>query len=103
VRVQLANSLQAVVSQQLLPRADAKGRVAAVEVMVATAAIRNLVREGKVHQIRTAMQSGGKFGMETMDGSLAQLVKAGSITYETAFEHARDPDGFASLVGRQKR
>jgi twitching motility protein PilT len=103
VRVQLANSLQAVVSQQLLPRADGKGRVAAVEVMVATGAIRNLIRDGKVHQIRTAMQSGGKFGMETMDGSLAQLVKAGTVTYDTAFDHSRDPDGFEILAGRRKR
>ncbi len=103
VRVQLANSLQAVVSQQLLPRADGKGRVAAVEVMVATSAIRNLIREGKVHQIRTAMQSGGKFGMETMDGCLAQLVKTGKVDYETAFEHSRDPDGFEILAGRRKR
>ncbi len=103
VRVQLANSLQAVVSQQLLPRADGKGRVAAVEVMIATGAIRNLIREGKVHQIRTAMQSGGRFGMETMDGSLAQLVKTGAIDYETAFEHARDPDGFEIMTGRRKR
>jgi len=101
--VQLANSLQAVVSQQLLPRADGKGRVAAVEVMVATSAIRNLIREGKVHQIRTAMQSGGKFGMETMDGCLAQLVKTGKVDYETAFEHSRDPDGFEILAGRRKR
>lgn len=103
VRVQLANSLQAVVSQQLLPRADGKGRVAAVEVMVATGAIRNLIRDGKVHQIRTAMQSGGKFGMETMDGSLAQLVKAGTVAYDTAFDHSRDPDGFEILAGRRKR
>jgi twitching motility protein PilT len=77
--------------------------VAAVEVMVATGAIRNLIRDGKVHQIRTAMQSGGKFGMETMDGSLAQLVKAGTVAYDTAFDHSRDPDGFEILAGRRKR
>jgi twitching motility protein PilT len=103
VRVQLANSLQAVVSQQLLPRADGAGRVAAVEVMVATPAIRNLIREGKVHQITTAMQSGGKFGMETMDDSLAQLVRTGKIAHEVGFEHAHDLEGFESLVRRRAR
>jgi len=103
VRVQLANSLQAVVSQQLLPRADGTGRAAAVEVMVATPAIRNLIREGKVHQITTAMQSGGKFGMETMDDSLARLVRTGKVAYEVAYEHAHDPEGFESLTKRRAR
>ena len=71
VRVQLSTTLQGVVTQQLVPTVDGKGRVVAAEVMVATPAIRNLIREGKVHQIYSAMQAGGRYGMQTMDMSLA--------------------------------
>ncbi len=99
IRVQLASSLAAVVSQQLLVRADGSGRVVAVEVMVATPAIRNLIREGKVHQITSAMQAGGRFGMQTMDGALAELVKRGTVAIEVALERAIDPDNFLHLVG----
>jgi twitching motility protein PilT len=99
VRVQLSSSIQAVVSQQLLPTADGKGRIAAVEVMVATAAIRNLVREGKVHQIHSAMQAGGKYGMQTMDTALAALVKSGKVPYKLAYERSQDPEAFEALVG----
>ena len=77
VRVQLATTLQGVVTQQLIPTADGKGRAVACEVMVATPAIRNLIREGKVHQIYSSMQAGGRFGMQTMDMSLAGHVKSG--------------------------
>ena len=101
VRVQLASSLAAIVSQQLLVRADGKGRAAAVGVMVATPAIRNLIREGKVHQIRTAMQAGGKFGMQTMDASLAALVRSGAVTEEMARERAVDPEVFSDLIRRE--
>jgi len=101
VRVQLASSLQAVVAQQLLPTRDGRGRVAAVEAMVVTPAIRNMIREGKVHQIATALQAGGKYGMQTMDQALAILVKAGTITYRTAAERAHDPEGFNNLVGER--
>ncbi|MFZ5591990.1 MAG: type IV pilus twitching motility protein PilT, partial [Bacillota bacterium] len=66
IRVQLANSLQGVVSQQLIPRADRQGRVLALEIMVVTPAIRNLIREGKTYQIISQLQTGGKFGMQTM-------------------------------------
>jgi len=98
VRVQLGSSIQAVVSQQLVPTLDGKGRIAAIEVMVATPAIRNMIREGKVHQIASAMQAGAKHGMQTMDKSLADHVKAGNISYETALERAQDPDEFATLA-----
>ena len=77
VRVQLSTTLQGVVTQQLVPTADGKGRAVAAEVMVATPAIRNLIREGKIHQIYSAMQAGGRYGMLTMDMSLASHVKAG--------------------------
>src|SRR5881296_3851385 len=80
VRVQLATTLQGVVTQQLVPTADGAGRAVACEVMVATPAIRNLVREGKVHQIYSAMQAGGRYGMQTMDMSLSAEVKAGKIS-----------------------
>jgi twitching motility protein PilT len=99
VRVQLSTTLQGVVTQQLIPTADGHGRVAACEVMVATPAIRNLVREGKVHQIYSAMQAGGRFGMQTMDMSLAQHVKAGRITQQMAFERCHDAEELARLVG----
>ena len=103
VRVQLAASLQAVVAQQLLPTANGRSRLAAVEVMVATPAIRNLVREGKVHQIASAMQAGGRYGMQTMDQSLARLVKDGSVSYRVALERCQDIDAFNHLVPERYR
>ena len=99
VRVQLSTTLQGVVTQQLLPTADGHGRVAAIEVMIATPAIRNLVREGKVHQIYSAMQAGGRYGMQTMDMALAQHVKAGRISQQMAFERCHDPEELDRLVG----
>ena len=71
-------------TQQLLPTVDGRGRVPAVEVMVATPAVRNLIREGKVHQIRSAMQAGGRHGMQTMDHALAQLVQSGKVDLKIA-------------------
>ncbi len=99
VRVQLATTLQGVVTQQLIATADGKGRAVSCEVMVATPAIRNLVREGKVHQIYSAMQAGGRFGMQTMDMSLAAHVKTGRITQQMAFERCHDPEELQRLVG----
>jgi twitching motility protein PilT len=100
VRVQLSTTLQGVVTQQLIPTADGQGRAAACEVLVATPAIRNLVREGKVHQIYSSMQAGGRFGMQTMDMSLAHLVKRGDITQQMAFERCHDPEELQRLVGK---
>jgi twitching motility protein PilT len=99
VRVQLGSSIQAVVSQQLLPTSDGKGRVVGVEVMIATAAIRNQIRDGKAHQIPSSMQAGSKHGMQTMDQSLAELVQRGRITRELAFERCADPEGLKHLLG----
>lgn len=93
VRVQLAGTLQGIVAQQLLPRLGGQGRVAAIEVMLATPAIRNLIREGKTHQILSALQSGGKLGMQTMDSSLLKLYQAGHVSAEEALAKAIDPDG----------
>jgi twitching motility protein PilT len=86
VRQQLSNSLRAVIAQQLVPTADGKGRVAAVEYMIDTPAIRSLIREGKEHQLYNAIQTGQSFGMQTMDMALARLYFEGKITRETALE-----------------
>jgi twitching motility protein PilT len=99
VRVQLATTLQGVVTQQLIQTADGQGRVVSSEVLVATPGIRNLVREGKVHQIYSAMQAGGRYGMQTMDMSLAGHVKAGRVTQQMAFERCHDPEELQRLVG----
>ena len=88
VRVQLSIALQGIVTQQLLPTADGQGRVCATEVLVPTPAVRNLIREGKTHQIYSALQTGGSHGMQTMDAALADLVRRGKITRELA-ERAR--------------
>jgi len=98
VRVQLATTLQGVVTQQLLQTADGQGRVVAVEVLICTPAVRNLIREGKVHQIYSIMQAGGRFGMQTMDQSLADLVKGGKITQQLAYERCHDPEELSRLV-----
>ncbi|MDI6802061.1 MAG: type IV pilus twitching motility protein PilT [Thermodesulfovibrionales bacterium] len=92
VRVQLASTLKAVVCQQLLPRADGKGRIAAREVMIVTHAISNLIREGKTHQIYSSIETGAKHGMCTLETSLAELVKEKLITSEDAFSKVNNPD-----------
>ncbi len=99
VRVQLSTTLQAVVTQQLLQTADGHSRVAAAEVLIATSAVRNLIREGKVHQVYSVMQAGGRFGMRTMDASLAELVRAGKVTHQLAMERSHDPDELTRLMG----
>jgi len=88
VRRQLADTLRGVISQQLLPRADGKGRVAALEILLNTPAVANMVREGKQHQLYTAMQTGRSFGMQTMDNSLAELCLGGVITRDEALSRS---------------
>ncbi len=100
VRVMLSGALQGVVCQQLVKTADGKGRAVAVEIMTATPAIRNLIREGKTHQIYSALQAGAKHGMQTMDSHLAQLVKKNTITYDAALEKCHHVDDFNRLCGR---
>jgi len=99
IRVMLATTLQAVVTQQLLPSADGHGRAAAVEVLIATPAVRNLIRERKGYQLASQMQAGAKFGMVTMDQNLAELVRSKRITLETALERAASPDDLRNLLG----
>ena len=95
VRVQLAESLVGVVAQLLLPAADNQGRVPAVEVLVATPAVRNLIRETKVHQIPSAIQTGSRDGMQSLDQHLRELVKRGKITHDIAQRWATDKVTFA--------
>ena len=99
IRVMLASSLKGVVSQILLPKADGAGRVAAREVMVVTPAIAAIIREGKTHQIYSAVQTGTRDGMCTMEKSLADLFHAGLITEEDALSKANHPLEFKSLCG----
>ena len=91
IRIQLASVLEAVISQQLLPTADGKGRVAAFEVMHATPAIRNQIREGKTHQIESIIQTSKKIGMQTMDDALFDLYMKRKIDGAKAIEFAQDP------------
>jgi twitching motility protein PilT len=97
IRVQLSNSLEAVVAQQLLPRMGG-GRIGAIEIMVATAAIRNIIREGKTHQLYGSIETGAQFGMQTMDKVLAELVKSGTVTHEEAALRSIDIENFKRFL-----
>jgi twitching motility protein PilT len=99
VRVQLASCLQGIVTQQLLATPDGHGRVAACEVLVATPAIRNLIREAKTHQIYSMLQAGGKFGMVTMDMSLAKLASSHQISLDVAREYCANDEDLRRLMG----
>lgn len=90
IRLQLSNVLQAVVSQQLIEKADKTGRALALEVMLCNPAVRNLIREGKSHQIMNAIQTGKSIGMATMDMSLIKLVVEGLISKDSALTYATD-------------
>ncbi|EYB67396.1 twitching motility protein [Deinococcus phoenicis] len=98
IRVQLANNLVAVMTQQLLPRADGPGRVLAYELLIANPAVRSLIREGKTYQIVSTMQTGAREGMVTMDAFLANLYRRRVISYDTGVERAVDPKEFARLA-----
>jgi twitching motility protein PilT len=99
VRVQLSVALQGIVTQQLLPKADGQGRICACEILVPTPAVRNLIREGKTHQIYSTLQTGGQFGMQTMDAALAQLVREHKITRELAESRSSAPEELRRLMG----
>jgi twitching motility protein PilT len=98
VRAQLAIGLQGIVTQTLLPTADGMGRCVAAEVLVPTPGIRNLIREGKTHQIYSLIQTGGAHGMQTMDASLAGLVRAGKITTAVAETRSSQPAEMRRLI-----
>ncbi|MGI8802410.1 MAG: type IV pilus twitching motility protein PilT [Solirubrobacteraceae bacterium] len=99
IRVQLSVALQGVITQQLLPTADGVGRIVACEVLVPTPAVRNLIREGKIHQITSFMQTGSAHGMQTMDAALATLVRAGKITQRLAESRSSTPEELKRLLG----
>ena len=99
VRTQLSIALEGIVTQQLLPTADGVGRVVASEVLIPTPAIRNLIREGKTHQIYAAVQTSGAVGMQTMDADLARLANGGSITRAVAEQRASVPEELKRLLG----
>ena len=99
VRMQLSIALQGIITQQLLKTADGESRVLASEVLVPTPAIRNLIREGKTHQIYSALQTSGSVGMQTMDAHLAQLVRSGTITRALAEQRASVPEELKRLLG----
>ena len=103
VRVQLAGSIQGIVCQTLCKAKEGGGRIVATEALVATPAIRNLIREGKTHQIYSAMQAGAKHGMHTLDQHLADLVKRNQVSYEHGLEKCHHVDDFKRLTGRAER
>ena len=101
VRAQLAFVLEGVMTQTLLPKAKGRGRVMAMEIMVATPAIRALIRDEKIHQIYSAMQSGKKFGMQTMNDSLYQLYMAREVTEDDCLRVTGDPNEFLRMIGQR--
>jgi len=100
IRIQLANVLKAVISQSLLPRADYAGRTAVHEIMLMTDAIGNMIRENKIVQINTAIQTGLRIGMQTLDGNLAKLVTDQVISFETASEITSNVELLKRYLGR---
>jgi twitching motility protein PilT len=98
VRAQLSLVPEGVLSQYLVPSADGSGRVMAMEIMVPTPAIRNLIRDEKIHQIYSMIQSGVRFGTQTMSQSLAELVRAGKIARAEAIGRAPQPEEVAALL-----
>src|SRR5262249_13321398 len=98
VRAQLALVLEGVFCQQLIPTRDGRGRVMAMEIMVVTPAIRNLIREEKIHQIYSAMQAGQKYGMQTMNQSLVTLIQRGKIDRDDALNRTMSPQELLQLL-----
>jgi len=97
IKLQLADSLQAVISQLLLPRASGKGRVLATEIMIGNPGVRNLIREQEIEQILTLMQTGSQYGMKTMDKSLKELIQRGEITLDVAMSKVKNIEEFRQL------
>ena len=101
IRTQLASSLVAVISQVLLPRADKPGRVAAFEIMISTPSIQALIRDNKTYRITSDIQTGSKFGMNTLDAHLADLYREGKISYGDMITMAQDKEGILGLLGME--
>lgn len=98
IRIQLASVLQGIISQQLVPSIDGTRRFAALETMVITPAIQNQIREGKTYQIESAIQTGSRYGMKTMDMSLGELVRNGDISSETAILYSVDKEILEKMI-----
>jgi twitching motility protein PilT len=98
IKVQLSSVIEGIISQQLLEKSDGQGRVAALEIMIATSAIRNLIREGKSHQLQTNIQTGSKFGMQTMDNAILDLCNRGLIDRKTALTYAVDRESLERFM-----
>ena len=99
IRAQLSVALQGIMTQMLVPTADGAGRCVAAEVLVPTPAVRNLIREGKTHQIYSVLQTGGQHGMQTMDAALVELVRSGKVTRQIAESRAHAPEELRRLLG----
>lgn len=99
IRIQLANTIEGIISQQLIPRIDKPGRVVSLEILVANPAIRNLIREGKTFQIPSQLQTGLKQGMQTLDMSLRNLYKKKMISREEVLNRAFDPESLIKNLG----
>jgi twitching motility protein PilT len=98
IRATLADSLQAVVAQTLFKRRDRKGRCAALEILIATPAVRNLIRDGKTYQIPTVLQTGKKYGMQSLDDAILEHLERGRINAEDAYLHCFDKQRFRTLL-----
>jgi twitching motility protein PilT len=99
--MQLANSLQGIIAQDLVPAIDRSRRVLAHELLIATNAVRNLIRENNKHMLDTAIQTGGKEGMLLMDACLYDLYCRCVISYDTALSRARNPDRISKRIGQE--
>ena len=99
VRIQLSSCLNAVIAQQLLPRIDREGMVAALEILIGTAAVRNIIREGNSAQLETVMQTGAKYGMVVMNNYLVQLYERGIINMETVLRRCTNPEYVKKRLG----
>jgi twitching motility protein PilT len=98
IRTQLGGALRAVIAQQLLPRADSPGLMPALEIMIATTGIRNLIRKGDTHQLYSVIQTGGQVGMQTMNQCLRDMVRSGLVEAEVAEVHSTDVDELRRMV-----
>jgi twitching motility protein PilT len=98
IRTSLADALRAVVAQSLFRRVDTPGRVAALEILLATPAVRNLIREGKIHQIATTIQTGRKFGMQSMDDAILDHLLAGRVSPNDAYNYCSDKGKFRQYL-----
>ncbi|MFH0801765.1 MAG: type IV pilus twitching motility protein PilT [bacterium] len=101
IRMQLSVTIEGVLCQTLLPKAKGSGRVMAMELMPVTPALRNIIREGKTHQIPNLIQAGSQYGMQSLDMSLRFLLQQGLVTYEEALSKASNPEEFSRLIGHQ--